>query len=103
MKLQKYGQELEKGKDPSVLWCHALMYGVLTARGMAAGKSVCIELCAQTRDKKAGTHNKNQVEESDMPGQEDHKAARRRGRKGQMARKRGPGMVIGCREAASGG
>ena len=39
---------------------HALRYGVLTARGMASGKRVCMVPWAPTSDEQTGRNRKNQ-------------------------------------------
>ena len=95
-KFQTSGQDCDKGPDLFPLSYHTFMYGVLTARGMAAGKRVCKGPCAPTRDEKAGRNRKAHSGESNMAGkwmryqtkgghergrdQEDVQPAKRRGR-----------------------
>ena len=50
---------MDKGADVFTLSYHVLRYGVLTARGMAAGKRVCPVPCARTREKRIGKNNES--------------------------------------------
>ena len=52
--VQNWGQLIDKGPELLTLSYHVLKYGVLTARGIAAGKRVCTGPCARTRDIKSG-------------------------------------------------
>ena len=58
---------------------HALMYGVLTARGMAAGKNVCAGLCALMRREKTGRSRKDYSEERSMTGKKIQGVGREKG------------------------
>ena len=70
-KVQNCGQTFDKGLEPTKASYHVLRYGVLTARGMAAGKSVCTGLgCPRTREKEISKNKNDSSLESNMVGKQ---------------------------------
>ena len=69
---QNRGQLVDSAPELVTLSCHTLMYGCLTARGMAAGKRVWTGLCAETRDKKRGINKEGHNLEGNMAGKDEH-------------------------------
>lgn len=65
------------------LWYHTLMYEVLTARGNAAGKSVCTGPCALTRDEKTRKNRKDHSVEGSMAGRRAAPWPRERRKRGE--------------------
>ena len=63
MRVQNCGQLFDRGAELFRLAYHVLRYGVLTARGMAAGKRVCTGPCAKTSEKKTGKNNEGHKSE----------------------------------------
>lgn len=82
-RLQNCGKAFAKGADMFLLSYHALRYGVLTARGMASGKRVCMVPWAPTSEEQTGRNRKNQGVGRVMTGKRGQSQAKKGVGKGQ--------------------